>query len=126
MVSAIKEDHKKAIYSVTFNPFLQPNTNPVFATVGGRQLTIYQCNIHGEPGGTTVLQTFQDPDETEVFYTSAWGILGDNPIIAFAGEHGSIRILSIINTQVWNFYFEKQKSCFLDRSPFDWSRVIYK
>jgi len=100
LVSAIKEDHKKAIYSVTFNPFLHPNTNPVFATVGGRQLTIYQCNIHGEPGGTTVLQTFQDPDETEVFYTSAWGILGDNPIIAFAGEHGSIRILSIINTQI--------------------------
>jgi hypothetical protein len=56
LVSAIKEDHKKAIYSVTFNPFLHPNTNPVFATVGGRQLTIYQCNIHGEPGGTTVLQ----------------------------------------------------------------------
>lgn len=47
------------------------------------------------------IQTFQDPDESEVFYTSAWGILGDNPIIAFAGEHGSIRILSIINTQVF-------------------------
>ena len=58
LVSAIKEDHKKAIYSVTFNPFLHPNTNPVFATVGGRQLTIYQCNIHGEPGGTTVLQVW--------------------------------------------------------------------
>ena len=67
LVSAIKEDHKKAIYSVTFNPFLQPNTNPVFATVGGRQLTIYQCNIHGEPGGTTVLQVW--------FYQSLWGLI---------------------------------------------------
>ena len=36
LISGIKEDHKKAIYSVTFNPFLQSNANPVFATVGGR------------------------------------------------------------------------------------------
>jgi len=99
LISGIKEDHKKAIYSVTFNPFLQSNANPVFATVGGRQLTLYQCNVNSD-NSTTVLQTFQDPDENEVFYTSAWGILGDNPIIAFAGERGSIRILSIINTQI--------------------------
>lgn len=94
--SAIREDHKKPIYSVTFNPFISTHLPPVFATVGGRQLTIYEC----KPDTTRVLQVFQDPNETECFYTSAWGILGENPVIAFAGEHGSIRILSVINTQI--------------------------
>ena len=55
LISGIKEDHKKAIYSVTFNPFLQSNANPVFATVGGRQLTLYQCNVNSD-NSTTVLQ----------------------------------------------------------------------
>ena len=55
LISSIKEDHKKAIYSVTFNPFLQAQANPVFATVGGRQLTLYQCNIN-QDNTTTVLQ----------------------------------------------------------------------
>ena len=41
--SAIREDHKKPIYSVTFNPFINPALPPIFATVGGRQLTIYEC-----------------------------------------------------------------------------------
>ena len=40
----MREDHKKPIYSVTFNPFLTSHLSPVFATVGGRQLTIYECN----------------------------------------------------------------------------------
>jgi len=94
--SAMREDHKKPIYSVTFNPFLTSHLSPVFATVGGRQLTIYECN----QDSTKILQVFQDPNETECFYTSAWGILGENPVIAFAGEHGSIRILSVINNQI--------------------------
>ena len=55
LVSATKEDHKKAIYSVTFNPFLNANSNPVFATVGGNQLTIYQCNTNSD-NHTNVLQ----------------------------------------------------------------------
>ena len=50
--SAIREDHKKPIYSVTFNPFISTHLPPVFATVGGRQLTIYEC----KPDTTRVLQ----------------------------------------------------------------------
>ena len=71
---------------------------------------------------------FQDPNETECFYTSAWGILGENPVIAFAGEHGSIRILSVINTQVhwaisnWHPYGWS----LLDCSPFNWARFFHQ
>ena len=57
LISGIKEDHKKAIYSVTFNPFLSTGSNPVFATVGGRQLTLYQCNVNSD-NSTTVLQVW--------------------------------------------------------------------
>lgn len=94
--SALKEDHKGQIYTVTFSPFTAPDTNPVFATVGLNGIRVYEC----QPDKTVPLMVFEDPDESEILYTSAWGILNNETMLAFAGMHGPIRVLNLAQNQV--------------------------
>jgi len=89
--SSLKEDHNDHIFSVTFDPFVHPNQNQIFATVAKHGLRIYEC----KKDRTTPIHVFEDPDKNENFYTTAWGILEEDPILAFAGFHGCIRVLNI-------------------------------
>lgn len=41
--SSLKEDHNDHIFSVTFDPFVHPNQNQIFATVAKHGLRIYEC-----------------------------------------------------------------------------------
>ena len=41
--SSLKEDHNDHIFSVTFDPFVHPNQNQIFATVAKNGLRIYEC-----------------------------------------------------------------------------------
>jgi len=90
--AALQEDHKQPLYSVAVNQFKTRNGAVMFATAGINKVTLYESFRNGE---VKVVKCFQDPDKEESFYTLAWGYdrIRKKPILAAAGESGTIRII---------------------------------
>lgn len=89
------EDHKRAIYSVQFNRYVNYD---LFATVGANRITVYKI----EDDSIEPLLCFADQNPNEEYYCCAWGIdirtKQKDSLVLAAGSHGIIRIISPYNT----------------------------
>ncbi|CAG7822860.1 unnamed protein product [Allacma fusca] len=80
----------KPVFDVKFHLNLKPGEPNIFAAVGSKRVTIFQCVPEGK---IKVLQNYSDSDDT--FYCCAWSSNPKGePILAAAGERGCIRLLS--------------------------------
>lgn len=88
----IREDHKKPIYCVQFNPYYASGQSRVFASVGSNRATIYECK---DSNKITPLSVFMDSNPEEVFYTCVWTYDTKlyHSLIAIAGLNACIHIL---------------------------------
>jgi len=90
-----KEELGKQIYGISVNTIVQPEGPTLFATVGGRRVSVYRAEKNGD---TKLLQTYEDPAPEEMFYTCAWSYDPLNkgvPILAAAGLRGIIRLYKV-------------------------------
>lgn len=68
-----KENHDKPIYGCKFNHLLKESLY-IFATVGGNNISIFQCLSNGL---VDMLLTFDDPDVSQSFiFHSSFMLLG--------------------------------------------------
>lgn len=97
----MKLPHKKAIYGVEFCNYLRSDEPVIFATVGSNNVTIFEC----KDDELKILQTYLDPDQTEIFFTCCWSYNSSSlhTVLAFGGLHGIIRLIqpmSLIAPQI--------------------------
>lgn len=92
---------KKPIYGVEFCNYRGADDPVVFATVGSKNVTIFEC----KPDKTEILQTYSDLDAKEIFYTCCWtcNSFTLQTILVFGGARGIIRFInpmSLLTPQV--------------------------
>lgn len=89
----LREDHCQSIFGISFNEFFPVNHNPIFATVGSNRVTVYRCLPGGE---IDTLQGYEDPDETENFYTCCWtyDVETKESLLLASGARGVIRVIN--------------------------------
>eukprot|EP00936_MAST-01D_sp_MAST-1D-sp1_P001863 g1863.t1 len=91
-IGCMREDHRQAIYSVSFYDGANSGRR-LFAAAGSNRATVFECL---EDGTTEVLQVYVDEDLEEIFFAVAWSVdeATGQPLLAIAGFRGVIKILS--------------------------------
>ena len=93
--SMLKEPHGQHLWSVSVCSIRPDNHGDVFATVGSNCASVYRLE---NDGGMTVLRSFKDGNEHEMFLACAWCEArggGGALLLAVAGETGVIRVLNV-------------------------------
>jgi polycomb protein EED len=90
----LKEDHGQPIFGISFNEFFPATENPIFATTGSNRVTVYRCLPGGE---IDTLQSYEDPDTEENFYTCCWTYNPETKecLVLAAGARGIIRVINV-------------------------------
>ncbi|KAK9855466.1 hypothetical protein WJX84_007882 [Apatococcus fuscideae] len=101
LTNHVKEDHGQPVYCITYN-HLDGAKKDVFASCGGRRLTIYECG----PGGVIeLLQAYVDAEPSEEFFTCRWTLDEETqaPVLLVAGKLGVMRVIDCHTCQpVWD------------------------
>lgn len=82
-VSHVQEDHLENLYAVSFLPH---PTDKVFAAVGSRYASVYNCST--ATGDMEVLQVYEDEDPDESFFAVALAELSTGQLVAAVAGHG--------------------------------------
>lgn len=102
----VTEENSKPVFAVQFNNFLKDRN--IFATASGFRISIFECverqviddaveedEVEEEFCAIKLLRAYDDPDRDEVFYTLAWSLDNNSPIIACGGLRSVVRIIYI-------------------------------
>ena len=116
----IKESHNNSIFGISVNEHIRKNkTDPIlFVSVGGQNVTFYECLLDTTVNNIKFLHAYKDSDSNEEFYCCAWSYyvpyqnrsenyyrdnmiesylencVAGQQIVACAGKKGIIRIIS--------------------------------
>lgn len=97
-VERAQEDHKKPIFSIQFNRYVDYD---MFATVGANRATVYKIiDDLMEP-----VLCYADPNPSESFYCCTWAMdmLYRHSVLLAAGANGIIRIISPRNPSLLKY-----------------------
>ncbi|VDN32250.1 unnamed protein product [Gongylonema pulchrum] len=113
-----EEGHRKTIYGVAFNPYLEED--PLFATVAENRVrffffisgTVYESSAcfnsvsvyDLKDDSVNMLRTYHDAAKDEAFFAVCWAYDVDNQLhlVVFAGNRGIIRVLGALTGELRN------------------------
>ena len=86
------KQHHRQLYSCEFHPFI--HTKKVLATAGGTLACIYELAPKSEKYEIRLLQTYEDKNPKEDFFTCCWCLVEGESCLLMAGQTGNIRMVN--------------------------------
>ena len=90
---------QRIVYSCEFHPFV--NDTKILATAGGPLACIYEVADKSHKHEIRIIQTYEDKNAEEDFFTCCWCLVENESCLLVAGETGNIRM---INAKDASFY----------------------